>query len=691
MNKKDYSDLEDRINHLTGKIKLYNEWYYKRNKPLVSDYDYDIILKELEELERQLPQPEFFSITEKVGSDLSTEEDIENYTTSNFKKINHKKKMLSISNSYDKNDLIEFDNRVKKILETDENIVYCVELKIDGVAISITYRNGEILHAVTRGDGETGDEITSNAKTITDIVDKTNLSNDEFEVRGEVYIKNSSFKNLNISREESGDSIFLNPRNTASGSLKLLDKDELKTRKLNLFLYYIESEKNSDIYTNSHFKNLQLLEDNGFSVSKYRKQCNGIHDVIKECEFWENNRFNEKLDYEIDGMVIKVDDLSLYNKLGTTAKSPRWIIAYKFKAETVETILEDIVYQVGRTGAVTPVAVLKPVYLAGTTVKRATLHNSLEIREKDLRIGDTVQIEKAGEIIPQVIRFVKEKRSIDSKIFEMTRNCPECESKLEKNDEEAIFRCVNPLCPAQVSKKIEHFVSKGALNINGLGTRIIELLLTNDKIKDFSDLYNLKTEDLIPLERMGEKSAKNIVMAIEMSKNQDFHNILFGLGIRFVGKGASKVLAEKFKNIDSLISADYLVLSNTDEIGEKIALSVVSYFKEEKNIEIIDKLKNHNVNFINKSTTTNIIEKNTSQEIIDFFKEKKFVLTGGLENYTRDEVAIIIERYGGKIVSSVSKKTDYILVGENPGSKLEKGKKLGVRIISEQEFRDVIA
>lgn len=680
MKKQELSDLKTSIKHLTDKITLYDEWYYKRNQSLVSDYDYDIMLKELKDLEKQLPQPDLFSITEKVGSDLS---DDKNFSIPNFKKIKHKKKMLSISNSYDKNDLIEFDNRVKKVLETDEEIKYCVELKIDGVAISITYKNGQMSHAVTRGDGETGDEITGNAKTISDVVDKTELSKEEFEVRGEVYIKNSSFLKLNEKRETDGDSIFLNPRNTASGSLKLHDREELKSRKLNLFLYYIES-KNSEIYTKSHFNNLQLLEDNNFPVSKYRKLCNGIEDVITECEFWEKNRFSEKLDYEIDGMVIKVDDISLYNRLGTTAKSPRWVIAYKFKAETVETVLEDIVYQVGRTGAVTPVAVLKPVYLAGTTVKRATLHNSLEIREKDLRIGDTVQIEKAGEIIPQVIRYVKEKRNPNSIVFQMTKNCPECDSSLEKTEDEAVFRCVNPSCPAQISKKIEHFVSKGAMNINGLGTRIIDLLLTNKKITDISDLYKLKTEDLIPLERMGEKSARNIIHAIEVSKTQDFHNIIFGLGIRFVGKGASKVLADNFKNIDNLISADYLVLSDIDEIGEKIALSVIKYFSEEKNIEVIEKLKNSNINFEKISVSS---EKSVSQEILDFFNEKKFVLTGGLENYSRDEAAAIIEKFGGKVVSSVSKKTDYILVGDNPGSKFEKGKKLGVRIVEEDEFR----
>jgi len=675
-------DLKDRINQLTGKIKLYDEWYYKRNQSLVSDYDYDIMLKELKGLEKQLPQPDLFSVTEKVGSDLS---DDKNFSTPNFKKIKHKKKMLSISNSYDKNDLIEFDNRVKKVLDTDKEIKYCVELKIDGVAISITYKNGQMLYAATRGDGEIGDEITANAKTISDIVDKTDLSNEEFEVRGEVYIKNSSFLKLNEKREASGDSIFLNPRNTASGSLKLLDREELKSRNLNLFLYYIESSENSGIYTKSHFKNLQLLEDNSFPVSKYRKLCIGIEGVIKECEFWEKNRFSEKLDYEIDGMVIKVDDISLYNRLGTTAKSPRWVIAYKFKAETIETVLEDIVYQVGRTGAITPVAVLKPVHLAGTTVKRATLHNSLEIREKDLRIGDTVQIEKAGEIIPQVIRYVKNKRKSDSKRFEMIKTCPECDSILEKTEDEAIFRCVNPSCPAQISKKIEHFVSKGAMNINGLGTRIIDLLLTNKKITDISDLYKLTAEDLIPLERMGEKSARNIIHAIEISKTQDFFNIIFGLGIRFVGKGASKVLADRFKNIYDLISADYLVLSDTDEIGEKIALSVIKYFTEEKNIEIIEKLKSYDVNF-EKLKSQDIIKEGISQDIIDFFNDKKFVLTGGLENYTRDEAAAIIEKLGGKVVTSVSKKTDYILVGESPGSKLEKGKKLGVRIVEEDEF-----
>ena len=660
-------DINKRINELRNKIKLLNEWYYERNRPLVSDYDYDKLLKELEQLEQENNQLDLFSPTMTVGSDLSAAN----------KKIKHKSKMLSISNSYNKEDLIEFDTRIKKILgigNQKKEIKYCVELKIDGIAISIRYKNGKIDYAATRGDGEIGDEITINALTIKNIPHRTTLKG-EFEVRGEVFISNSDFIKMNEKREEEGEETFANPRNAAAGSLKLLDFKEVAKRPLQAFTYYLldytESKK-------SHFENLHLLEENHFPAPPYKKICIGIEDVIKECVYWEKNK--NSLDYPIDGMVIKVDDLNKYDLLGNTAKSPRWVIAYKFKPDRVESILKDIKFQVGRTGAITPVAQLKSVFIAGTTVKRATLHNAEEIEQKDLRIGDTVIIEKAGEIIPQVVSYVKEKRKPNAKKFEMIKNCPVCQEKLYKPEDEIVYRCINPSCPAQLLRRIEHFVSKGAMDINGLGEKVIIQLLENKLISEITDLYELKFEKLITLERMGEKSAKNLLTMIEASKSRNLDNLLFALGIRHVGKGASKILAKKYKNLDSLINADFLELKEINEIGEKIASSLVAFFENEKNMELMQKLKEHKLN-------TSYIE----EEVIEneLLTDKKFVLTGTLENLTRIDAKKIIENNGGKVISAVSKKTDYILAGTNPGSKLEKGKKLGIEILTEKQFQEM--
>ena len=658
-------DINKRIKELRDRIKLLDEWYYKRNRPLVSDYDYDKLMKELEQLEQENNQLDLFSPTMTVGSDLSTPTG----------KIKHKSKMLSISNSYNKEDLIEFDTRVKKLLETAEEIKYCVELKIDGIAISIRYKNGKIDYAATRGDGETGDEITANALIIKNLPTETAL-NGEFEVRGEVFISNPDFIKMNEKREEEGEETFANPRNAAAGSLKLLDSKEAAKRSLQAFTYYLLDYEKSK---KSHFENLQFLEENNFPAPPYKKICIGIEDVIKECVYWEENK--NSLDYPIDGMVIKVDDLEKYDILGNTAKSPRWVIAYKFKPDRVESILEDIKFQVGRTGAITPVAQLKSVFVAGTTVKRATLHNAEEIEQKDLRIGDAVIVEKAGEIIPQVISYIKEKRKPDAKKFEMIKNCPVCHSELYKPEDEAVYRCINPSCPAQLLRRIEHFVSKGAMDINGLGEKVIIQLLESKLISEITDLYDLEFKQLITLDRMAEKSAKNLLSVIETSKSRNFDNLLFALGIRHVGKGASRILAKKYKELDLLINADFLELKEIDEIGEKIASSLVAFFENEKNMELMQKLKEHGLN-------TSYI----GEEIIEnkLFTDKKFVLTGTLENLTRSDAKKMIENNGGKVVSAVSKKTDYILAGTSPGSKLEKGKKLGIEILTEEQFQKML-
>ncbi len=658
-----------KIRLLRQKIKKYNNLYYKKGISAVSDFEYDKLLKELEELEQNSninlfsTETESESPTNTVGSDLSA----------GFRKIKHQKKMLSISNSYDSTDLIEFDGRIRKQLNSTEPVEYCVEFKIDGLAFSAVYENGKLKYAATRGDGEYGDDITKNFLTIPGIPHET-ADHEPFEVRGEIYIRKKDFINLNMIREEEGVELFANPRNAAAGSVKLLDTEEVRKRFLNTLCYYYDGKRSKS----DHSENLEYLKELGFPVSNYYRICGTIEEVVEECVRSEKEKNDQE--FEIDGLVVKVNQTALWEALGETSKSPRWAIAYKFMPDRAETVLRDIILQVGRTGAVTPVAVLEPVLLSGTVVKRATLHNYDDIMEKDIRVGDTVIIEKAGEIIPQVIGVNLEKRNNDAVVFSMPEKCPVCSEKLNRQDGEAVYRCINSSCPAQIRRQIEHFVSKQAMNITGLGPAVISLLIENELISDVSDLYFLKKGDVSQLEGMGDLSAENLISSISASRERSLENLIFGLGIRHVGREASLSLAKRFTDIDKLINAEYEVLTGINDIGDKIADSVMSYFKNQGNIKLIEKIRNVGVN-------TSFIRNNKKE--IDFFRGRTFVITGTFTDLTREEVRYIIIDSGGKVSSSVGSSTFSLLCGKDPGSKLKKAEDLGIRVINENEFMKI--
>jgi DNA ligase (NAD+) len=665
-------DTLKKISVLRKKIKKYNDLYYKKGISEISDFEYDLLLKELEDLERQNGQEYLFenagaaiiSPSMTVGSDL----------TEGFKKVRHKKKMLSITNSYSSSDLIEFDSRIKKLLSDNTEIEYCVEYKIDGLAVSLVYENGKLVYASTRGDGEQGDDITLNFSTIKGVPPEIS-SNAVFEVRGEIYISKSDFRLLNEIREKEGFEVLANPRNAAAGSVKLLDTEEVKKRPLRLICYYLDGE----ISKGTHSENIDLLREMGFPAIDYCNVCKNISEVISECEYWESRK--NSLDYDIDGLVVKVNSLLFQQELGDTAKSPRWVMAYKFKPDRAETILKEILFQVGRTGAVTPVAVLEPVLLSGTIVKRATLHNFVDLKSKDLRPGDRVIIEKAGEIIPQIVEVNKDRRPENSVEFTMIDECPSCKEKLVKPEDEAIYRCVNASCPAQIERQIEHFASKSAMDISGMGPQMVKTLLSSGLIKEISDLYKLEASQLQNIERMGDISSKNLIESIRLSKNKDLGNLIYGLGIRQVGKEASISLARNFKDIDILISARYDEIVAISDLGQKTAESVVSFFSNQKNLELISKLKSYGVN-------TKIL--GGSEKTVDFFKDKVFVITGTLENIDREELKDLINLSKGKVSSTVGKSTDYLICGKSPGSKYEKAIASGVEIISEEKLNKIL-
>lgn len=661
-------DISKKIKALRQKIKKYNDLYYKQGVSAVSDYEYDMLLKELEELENSSGASLFdnkqTSPSQTVGSDLNE----------GFKKVRHANKMLSISNSYNRDDLIEFDARLKKQLDSKDDIEYCVEYKIDGLAFSAVFGKGKLKYAATRGDGEQGDEITRNFLTIPDMPSEV-ASDHDFEIRGEIYIGKEDFAELNRQREVNGLDMFANARNAAAGSLKLLDPEEVKKRSLRALCYYYSGGGSYGIHT----RNLVLLKSLGFPVSDYYKICGNIEEVVEECRIKEPVKNTHE--FEIDGLVIKVNDISLRNKLGETVKSPRWAIAYKFMPDRAETTLKDIVLQVGRTGAVTPVAVLEPVLLSGTTVKRATLHNFDEIREKDIRIGDIVTIEKAGEIIPQVIGVNLEKRPADLEEFDFPEKCPVCSSKLFRSEDEVVFRCINSSCPAQIRRQIEHFASKQAMNISGLGPALVASLTEKGLISDISDLYSLSADSISSMDGMGEVSANNLIASILESKSRSLENLIFGLGIRHAGREASLSLAKHFGDVESLMAAGEEKLTEIPDVGKKTAESLVSYFSLGKNILLIEKLKNSGV-------CTRYLNSDGSE--IEFFRNRIFVITGTFESFSRENLRDIIIKNGGKVSSSVGEKTDYLLCGENPGSKLQKATGLGVSVIYENELKKII-
>ena len=655
-------NIEKIINELIDKINYHNEKYYNEDSPEISDMEYDNLVKELIRLEEENPQfKRIDSPSNRVGGK----------PLEKFNQITHKIPMLSLSNAYSDSDLKDFDKRVKDMV--NEDVEYVVEFKIDGLSVGITYDNGEFQYGATRGNGVIGEDISKNLMTIKSIPLKIN-DNDEIVVRGEVYISKEDFKKVNEQQEEQELQVFANPRNLAAGSLRQVDPKLTAKRPLDIFIFNLEYSQNNQF--KSHSESLEFLNGLGFSVSPNYKVCKNIDEVIEHIEYWTENR--DKLAFEIDGMVIKVNNLKQRESMGYTAKSPRWAIAYKFPAEKKKTKIIDIIVEVGRTGTITPTAVLEPVRLAGTSVSRATLHNEDYIKEKDIRINDTVLVQKAGDIIPQVLEVVKEERTGEEVEFNMPDKCPVCSEPTVRIEGEAAVKCINISCPAQIRRGIIHFASRDAMNIDGLGESIISLLLNENIINDISDLYKIKKEDIVSLERMGEKSATNLINAINKSKENDLWRLINGLGIKFIGTKGAKILANSYKDLDKIMNATASELVNLEEFGETMANSVVEFFKEDKNIKVVEKLKEYGLN-------TKAIE-SENDDINKVFEGMKIVLTGTLPTLKRNDAKEMIESRGGKSTSSVSKSTTFVLAGEEAGSKLTKANELGIKVIDEDTF-----
>jgi DNA ligase (NAD+) len=666
-----HQEARERVAELSKAIENHNYNYYNLSAPVISDYDFDMMLQELIELEKQFPDllsPN--SPSQRVGGEITKE----------FKTVKHKYPMLSLSNSYSKEDVADFDARVKKTIS--QNVEYVCELKYDGVAIGITYVNGSMKSAVTRGDGIRGDEITANVKTIRSIplALKGNDYPEEFEIRGEVFLPRKIFEEINKEKEAAGEALLANPRNTASGTLKMQDSAVVAKRKLDCFLYGIYGE---DLPFLNHYESILKAKDWGFKIPEHLKKCNSIEQVFEFIDHWDKNR--SKLEFDIDGVVIKVNSYEQQKQLGFTAKSPRWAIAYKFKAEQVSTVLEKITYQVGRTGAITPVANLRPVLLAGTVVKRASLHNADIIEKLDVHEGDTVFVEKGGEIIPKIISVDLSNRKQDSEPVKYIEFCPECGSGLIRNPDEAQHYCPNETgCPPQIKGKMEHFIGRKAMNIDSLGGETISQLFEAGLVKNIGDIYDLEKEELLKLDRMAERSVNNLLQGIEESKNVPFDRVLFALGIRHVGETIAKKLVNNFKSIDSLKQASYDELIQVDEIGGRIAQSLIDYFSNSENIQLIEKLKAKGLNFE--------LSEEQLQNTSDKLKGLSFVVSGVFNKFSRDEIKKAIEINGGKNVGSISSKTDYVIAGENMGpAKLEKAEKLGVKIVNEDDFIKMIS
>ncbi|HEY9187547.1 MAG TPA: NAD-dependent DNA ligase LigA [Ignavibacteria bacterium] len=664
-------EVKKKIESLREEIEEHNYRYYVLAEPVISDYEYDKLMQELIELEKKYP--EFItatSPTQRVGGEPTKE----------FPTFQHSRPMLSLSNTYNEAELRDFDRRVKTILG-DSSYEYVTELKLDGAAVALIYKDGYFFAGATRGDGFQGDEITNNLKTIRAIPLKLRTNKKELqniEVRGEVFMKHSDFLKINSEKELAGEKLFANPRNAAAGTLKLQDPKLVAERNLSIFTYYLYADEAN---LKTHYDNLKILSQLGFPVNKNHRLCKNIDEVLEFCNEWEKKRDN--LPYDIDGVVIKVNSLQHQEILGSIAKSPRWAIAYKFEAKKALTKLKNIILQVGRVGTITPVAELEPVFLAGSTISRATLHNENFIKENDIRIGDYVWIEKGGDVIPKVISIEPSKREKTLKPFTMPEKCPVCNSPLVRPENEVAYYCENSQCSAQVKGRIIHFASRTAMDIEGLGEAVVEQLVNNNFIKNIADIYSLKNfyNDLIKLERQGKKSISNLLDSIEKSKEKPFNKVLFGLGIRYVGSNTAKILADQMGNIDNIIKADIEKLQSIYEIGPQIAQSVFRFFRDKHNLEIIERLKSAGLNFEEKKENKNI---NTN------FYGKTFVLTGELNDFTREEAKSIIENLGGKVTSSVSKKTNYVLVGSNPGSKYEKALSLKIPLLTESEFKKML-
>ena len=662
------SSIRERINALREQINYHNRKYYVEDAPLISDYEYDQLTAKLKKLEKEHPElivPE--SPTQRVGGEPAKE----------FKTVEHAVPMLSLDNTYSKEEIIDFDKRTRKGLDED-NIEYVVELKIDGLGVSLIYKNGLLIRGTTRGDGVRGEDVTGNLKTIRSVPLKININDVKlnlFEVRGEVYFNHLDFKKINLQREAAGEPLFANPRNAAAGSIRLLNPRITVLRPLKIFLYNLRSE-NYGLF-NTHFEALKMLKTLGFKVNPNIALCKNLNEVFRQIDKWQEKRHS--LNYDVDGLVVKVNAFSQQYVLGATSKHPRWAIAYKYPAEQTTTQVEDIMVQVGRTGSLTPVAKLKPVTLSGSTVARATLHNEDEIKRKDIRIGDMIAIEKGGEIIPKVLRVLFEKRSGNEKIFSMPKKCPVCSAGVYRPGGEAVLRCTGTACPAQLKERLQHFASRKAMDINHLGSQLIGQLVKKGMIKNFSDLYLLKQNDVAGLERMGGKSAKNLIEAINKSKKAGFNRLLFAFGIRHVGERAAYLLSNNFSSIKELKSASKEKIASIHEIGPKVCESIFYFFAEKKNVQVINKLEKLGVNM---ESILNKKQKNLLQG-------KQFVLTGTLTKYSRDEVKELIINAGGRVTSSVTKNTDYVLVGEKPGSKYEKAKTLNINIINEEAFEKI--
>lgn len=650
-----------RIEELRQQIRYHEKKYYVDNDPQISDYEFDCLVKELEQLESLYPDlitPD--SPTQRVG-----EQPVEG-----FPSVVHSIPMLSLDNCYNQEEFLEFVQRIEKLLP-GEKIEFVTELKIDGLGIAIIYRGGHFAQAITRGDGFRGDDVSANVKTIRSLPLSIPLQA-EVEVRGEIYLPFSSFEKINQEREAKGESLFANPRNAAAGTIRLLDPREVAQRNLDVFLYYIFVNGQSQ---ESQWQNLQLLKELGFKINPHVRLCGSVKEVIDYYEYWKDRR--DDLDYDVDGIVVKVNSTRQQQALGSTAKFPRWAIAYKFPARQATTKIIDIKVQVGRTGALTPVAILEPVQLSGTTISRSTLHNEEEIRRKDIRIGDYVLIERSGDVIPKVVSVMKERRTGQEKPFSFPTRCPVCGSPVFKPEGEVISRCINPSCPARLRESLLHYASRRAMNIEGLGEALVDQLLAQKLVQSIPDLYHLKKEDLVKLERMGPKSAQNLLDQIEASKHQDLARLLYALGIRYVGERTAQTLAEHFQSLEALSKASLEELLALPDIGPKVAESIVFFFQQKENQELIRRLKEAGVRGEAKVTT-----EPTAQPFVGL----TFVLTGELEHYTRDEAREIIERLGGRVTSSVSRKTSVVIMGRNPGSKLQKAKDYNITIWDEEEF-----
>lgn len=667
------SEAKTRIAELTTELKQHNYNYYVLAMPTISDMEFDHKLAELASLEKQFPEFAYpDSPTQQVGGEI----------TKDFVTVRHKWPMMSLGNTYNEQDLLDFDQRIRKAIGDD--FEYVCELKFDGLSMSFTYEQGKLVRAVTRGDGVQGDDVTANVKTINSIPKRINDGNypEHFEIRGEVFIHRKAFDRLNDERIAQNEVPYANPRNFAAGTIKLQDSREVAKRPLDCFLYFLYTDKPA---FKTHWESLDAVKSWGFPVCEHTKLCSNMDDVLNFIKIWEEKRFD--LSYDIDGIVLKVNSYAQQQELGFTAKSPRWSISYKYKAQQAETLLESVSYQVGRTGSVTPVANLKPVQLAGTTVKRASLHNANEILRLDLHVGDSVFVEKGGEIIPKIIGVNLYKREANSQPIEYITHCPECGTALVRKEGEANHYCPNDEgCPPQIVGKMQHFIGRKAMNIDGLGDETIETLYQRGFLKHISDIYelHLRSDELKTLDRFGERSINNMLDGIEKSKQMPFEKVLFGLGIRYVGETVAKKLVAHFKTIDSLIKASFDELTAVEEIGTRIAESLIEYWADEKHIEQIEKLRAQGLQFVSEEKVVELHSETLSG--------KSFIISGVFEKHSRDELKEIIEQNGGKILSSISAKLNYLVAGDNMGpSKLEKAQKLNIPIISDEELLAMIS